>query len=276
MDPVWDITLAGEHTLPEIKLHLVAPDAESARAGIQKWYPGRRIISVLPNPHFGDAALAKEPVDPFVRSDEIKQEYLNSACEASDVDVAVLRLMEECGDLFEDNEAAWSFLMEEPHENKENPNENCLEGFECPMCGSYGPFRIHATLSGETLVHDDGTDDICGDIEWDNTSVCRCADCGHSGIVRDFTDEPAPQFGAFQQIVANVYDGGNHECNSPDDIDTCGDSLLTFLMKEVSEKEDCRSVEEAIARMDVAMRQIEVVRDALNANLDRQRGDATG
>lgn len=270
MNPVWSITLAENHPLPSITLHYMAPDEESARAGIQKWYPGRRIISVLPNPNLGDAALSKEPVDPFVRSDEIKQEYLNSACEASDVDVAVLRLMEECGELFEDNEAAWSFLMEETHENKENPNENCLDGFKCPKCGSFGPFRIRATVSGETLVSDDGTEGVEGDVEWADTSSCRCVDCGHAGTVREFQGKPAPEFEAFQQIVANTYDDGEHACHTPDDIDRCGDGLLTFLMHELSSSEDCDSAEEAISRVNVAIRQLEAVRNGLEvATLDR-------
>lgn len=206
MNPVWSITLAEKHPLPRITLHYAAPDEESARTGIQKWYPGREIVSVLLN---------------------------------------------------------------EEHSNK-NPNSNCLEGFECPACGSYGPFYIRATVTGETLVCDDGTEGVMGDVEWDDNSACRCADCGHPGTVREFMGKPAPEFDAFQQIVANTYDNGEHECHTPDDIDTCGDSLLMFLMRELSLSEDCDSIEEAISRVDVAIRQLEAVRDGLEvASLDR-------
>lgn len=204
MNPVWSITLAEKHPLPPITLHYAAPDEESARTGIQKWYPGREIVSVLPN-------------------------------------------------------------------NK-NPNSNCLDGFECPACGSYGPFYIRATVTGETLVSDDGTEGVMGDVEWDDNSACRCADCGHPGTVREFMGKPAPEFDAFQQIVANTYDNGEHECHTPDDIDTCGDSLLMFLMRELSLSEDCDSIDEAIRRVDVAIRQLEAVRDGLEvASLDRVR-----
>lgn len=55
----------------------------------------------------------------IARTEEIKAEYLASGCQASDVDEAVRKLMAECGDLFEDDRAAWSFLMEEPHEESE-------------------------------------------------------------------------------------------------------------------------------------------------------------
>lgn len=57
----------------------------------------------------------------FTRADEIKAEYLASGCQASDVDEAVSRLMDECGELFSDDRAAWSFLMEEKHEETESP-----------------------------------------------------------------------------------------------------------------------------------------------------------
>lgn len=144
-----------------------------------------------------------------------------------------------------------------------NPNENSLEGFECPECGSYGPFRISATVSGETLVTDDGTEGVEGDVEWEDSSTCRCTDCGHSGAVRDFMGKPAPAFGPFQSVAVSTYDEGENQCSTPDDISRCGDSLLTFIMNELAESEGCDSVEEAVSRMNVAIRQIEQVRDAL-------------
>lgn len=60
----------------------------------------------------------------FARSDEIKADYLDSGCQARDVDEAVERLMAECGALFENDRAAWSFLMEEPHEEQELDDED--------------------------------------------------------------------------------------------------------------------------------------------------------
>jgi len=49
------------------------------------------------------------PDPQFVRSDVIKQEYLESACQSSDVYPAINRLMSECGDLCENDRAAWEF-----------------------------------------------------------------------------------------------------------------------------------------------------------------------
>ena len=66
-----------------------------------------------------EVSYAWAPEDSFAVSDAIKEEYLASGCEAADVDHAVRRLMAECADLFEDANSAWSFLMEEPHEETE-------------------------------------------------------------------------------------------------------------------------------------------------------------
>ena len=63
-------------------------------------------------------------LDPeFKRSDEIQAEYLASGCQASDVDTAIDKLMTECGSLFETDRHAWSFLMDEPHEDLEQERE---------------------------------------------------------------------------------------------------------------------------------------------------------
>lgn len=64
------------------------------------------------------------------------------------------------------------------------PNTNCLAGMRCPQCQSTGPFRIVATAL--FTIGDDGAD-IFGDIEYDGGSYCVCPDCGHDGIVHDFT-----------------------------------------------------------------------------------------
>jgi hypothetical protein len=58
----------------------------------------------------------------FARAAEIKAEYLASSCQASDVDEAVEKLMDCCGNFFQDDRAAWEFLMEEQHEDNERDN----------------------------------------------------------------------------------------------------------------------------------------------------------
>ena len=55
----------------------------------------------------------------FIKSEAIKAEYLSSGCQASDVDAAIERLMAECGELFQDNRAAWEFLIM-PHDQDDH------------------------------------------------------------------------------------------------------------------------------------------------------------
>lgn len=67
---------------------------------------------------------------PQSRAEAIKAEYLASACQAVDVDEAVVKLMAECSDLFADDRAAWSFLMDEAREEMEGaiPQDSWLRG----------------------------------------------------------------------------------------------------------------------------------------------------
>ena len=57
------------------------------------------------------------------RANLIKFDYLGTACQASDVEEAVRKLMDECDELFSDDTAAWSFLMEEPNEAAEEAQD---------------------------------------------------------------------------------------------------------------------------------------------------------
>ena len=65
-------------------------------------------------------------------------------------------------------------------------NSNCLEGIECPRCGSQGPFRIACTSIAD--VEDDGTGDH-ESIEWNDHSYCECKHCHAFGIVLHFRTE---------------------------------------------------------------------------------------
>jgi hypothetical protein len=71
----------------------------------------------------------------------------------------------------------------------DNPNNNCLEGMQCPHCKSYGPFRIDACIT--VLVHDDGTEDEGGDYEWHKDSRCICG-CRYVSTISGFTTEDQP------------------------------------------------------------------------------------
>ena len=54
----------------------------------------------------------------------------------------------------------------------------------CPACGQANELVIAITTLAR--ITPDGSDPE-GDHEWDETSYCRCPDCGHHGIVADFT-----------------------------------------------------------------------------------------
>lgn len=62
-------------------------------------------------------------------------------------------------------------------------NTNCLEDIRCPSCGQEDRFGIEGTAI--FIVTDDGTKDQ-GDIDWTDTSFCRCEECDYSGTVANF------------------------------------------------------------------------------------------
>lgn len=64
------------------------------------------------------------------------------------------------------------------------PNENCLEGMQCPHCKSEGPFDIWCEAIA--TVADDG---VCysRDYDWHDESYCACTRCGAAGTVGGFT-----------------------------------------------------------------------------------------
>jgi len=66
-----------------------------------------------------------------------------------------------------------------------NPNENCLEGRQCPECGSYGPFCI--VVMGWATLYDDGTDEI-RNVEYDDGSEAECPSCHYASRWSDFGD----------------------------------------------------------------------------------------
>jgi predicted nucleic-acid-binding Zn-ribbon protein len=64
------------------------------------------------------------------------------------------------------------------------PNSNCLEGLQCPKCGSYEPFNI--AIKTVIKIWDDGTFTDDDWHMWDADSYCRCPKCRHSGTVKNF------------------------------------------------------------------------------------------
>jgi hypothetical protein len=70
-------------------------------------------------------------------------------------------------------------------------NVNCLQGMQCPQCGSEEPFRLD--VSATVVMWDEGSDpdEGMGDLDWDNDSACRCMACDFAGTVLHFCpDDP--------------------------------------------------------------------------------------
>ena len=71
---------------------------------------------------------------------------------------------------------------------------NCLQGIQCPQCGSEGPFYI--TVETLVLMRDDGSwDEYTGDSDdWGEWSYIRCSneDCESEGTVREFRSTHTP------------------------------------------------------------------------------------
>lgn len=73
-----------------------------------------------------------------------------------------------------------------------------------------------------------------------------------------------------QQAILKTYAGGEHEylIELNDDalasaLEQCGDGLLAFLIRETSVSEDCVTQEDAINRIDAAIRDLEQARAAV-------------
>jgi hypothetical protein len=61
-------------------------------------------------------------------------------------------------------------------EEKVNPNVNCLEGKQCPKCGSYGPFEIIVLM--RVMLYDDGIGDADeGAPEYNEDAPTTCYVC---------------------------------------------------------------------------------------------------
>ncbi len=58
-------------------------------------------------------------------------------------------------------------------------NNNCLEGIECPHCGSQGPFRVSVIVYGRALITDDGVVEMDREqTEFQDDTDWFCSACG--------------------------------------------------------------------------------------------------
>lgn len=100
-------------------------------------------------------------------SEQIRNIYRNSGCEKSDLDEAVTSMLDECDNLFEDEEAAVKFLMEPiPGTSIDLADD---DKFQCVHCGN---------------VYDN--DDSH---QWDVGLVCTLCHDGDPGTVQAAIDD---------------------------------------------------------------------------------------
>lgn len=71
-----------------------------------------------------------------------------------------------------------------------SPGTNCLEGWQCHKCKSYGPFWISAVIQAMVLMSDEGTlEEDRENTDWEEDSYARCAACSHAATVEYFTSD---------------------------------------------------------------------------------------
>lgn len=73
-------------------------------------------------------------------------------------------------------------------------------------------------------------------------------------------------FNPFQSAAKEVLDWDSL-VESHDGISACEDGLLRFVLLELATKEGCDSEEEAIHRLDVAIKQLQDVREKINGSV---------
>jgi hypothetical protein len=86
-----------------------------------------------------------------------------------------------------------------------NDKRNLSDGpFECPKCHALCSLAIEVQATMTISVNDDGavTDNrVCGDHEFNRSSVARCLDCDHSGVVDEFL-MPGPNDASLARLDA--------------------------------------------------------------------------
>lgn len=74
-------------------------------------------------------------------------------------------------------------------EEASNPRSDLRSAYQmaCPKCGQADTLSVEITCTATLTI--DGTETL-GDHYWDETSSCRCDDCGHHDCVGDFRVAP--------------------------------------------------------------------------------------
>lgn len=72
------------------------------------------------------------------------------------------------------------------------------------------------------------------------------------------------EFNAYQRTALNAYqDGEARHINNLEDAEAYGDTLLLFILLDLSTAEDCETIADARSRMESAINDLEMVLDAL-------------
>jgi hypothetical protein len=151
-----------------------------------------------------------------------------------------------------------------------NPNTGRLEGMRCPSCASFGPFDIEATQSGTVRVSDAGSDLVGSAPVWGAAAACACCACQYQGTVGAFRGEAAPQFDVYQALTLRSFAQGQFKSSSPGEMRVSEDSLLRYLLRELSQTQGCYSMACAAQRVNMAIHELVEVRDAfVKAALNR-------
>lgn len=73
-------------------------------------------------------------------------------------------------------------------------------------------------------------------------------------------------FNNHQEKLKQIYGGGDFAyVMNMEDVEACGDTLFLFLMRELSDSEDCRTTEEAVRRIRGAISDLEGLLKAIRA-----------
>lgn len=109
--------------------YAVAPQTQVHMLAVELIRCGQELAAASSAPDLAQLRRLREQLGQVIHHQEfeaiqaralaIQQAYLASSCTSNDVDHAVEQLMRECGVMFETDRHAWSFLMDEPHEELE-------------------------------------------------------------------------------------------------------------------------------------------------------------
>lgn len=66
------------------------------------------------------------------------------------------------------------------------PNTECLKNMRCPDCGQEDEFIVD--VQTRVRLFDEGTDEIAGDVVWNEDSRVECPGCGQTDCGWHFMD----------------------------------------------------------------------------------------